>query len=186
MGFAFIKYEDHRSTVLAVDNFNGSTLLERTLRVDHVHKYKLPKEIRDKEDAQDFEEEEEEKLRKDLENKYDIHQGVDVFKVKMSKEEMKKLKKLKKKAKKKAKEQVDVQAKQQAYFEEIKRKREQRAHEELAEKKRRMQLEGIENEEEFIMPSETGWRGRFEPATAASLYPTMKPKDPNAATAESA
>ncbi|OQS02155.1 U2 snRNP component IST3 [Thraustotheca clavata] len=84
MGFAFIKYEDHRSTVLAVDNFNGSTLLERTLRVDHVHKYKLPKEIRDKEDAQDFEEEE--KLRgqpghaykgKDLENKYDIHQGVD-------------------------------------------------------------------------------------------------------------
>eukprot|EP00965_Chrysotila_dentata_P030770 1024956-Pleurochrysis_carterae.AAC.1 len=34
-GFAFIAYEDQRSTVLAVDNFNGAKLLGRTLRVDH-------------------------------------------------------------------------------------------------------------------------------------------------------
>jgi RNA-binding motif X-linked protein 2 len=34
-GFAFLKYEDFRSTVLAVDNFNGIELLGRTLRVDH-------------------------------------------------------------------------------------------------------------------------------------------------------
>ncbi len=60
-GFAFIGYEDQRSTILAVDNFNGAqvwTKLERglqilshlfiqlcgrTLRVDHVHEYKVPK-----------------------------------------------------------------------------------------------------------------------------------------------
>lgn len=49
-GFAFLKYEDQRSTILAVDNFNGITLLGRTLRVDHVDQYKLPKEIREREE----------------------------------------------------------------------------------------------------------------------------------------
>lgn len=39
-GFAFIMYEDQRSTVLAVDNLNGAQVLERTLRVDHVKNYK--------------------------------------------------------------------------------------------------------------------------------------------------
>jgi hypothetical protein len=33
-------YEDQRSTVLAVDNLNGANVLDRTLRVDHVKKYK--------------------------------------------------------------------------------------------------------------------------------------------------
>jgi RNA-binding motif X-linked protein 2 len=42
-GFAFIMYEDQRSTVLAVDNLNGATVLERTLRVDHVKNYKQRK-----------------------------------------------------------------------------------------------------------------------------------------------
>ncbi|RKP16213.1 RNA-binding domain-containing protein, partial [Rozella allomycis CSF55] len=42
-GFAFLAYEDQRSTVLAVDNFNGMKLLNRTLRVDHVKNYKPPK-----------------------------------------------------------------------------------------------------------------------------------------------
>lgn len=42
-GFAFVCYEDQRSTVLAVDNMNGAQLLNRTLRVDHVDKYKAPK-----------------------------------------------------------------------------------------------------------------------------------------------
>ncbi|KAK2750437.1 hypothetical protein FQN57_003917 [Myotisia sp. PD_48] len=35
-GFAFLKYEDQRSTDLAVDNLGGATVLGRTLRVDHV------------------------------------------------------------------------------------------------------------------------------------------------------
>lgn len=39
-GFAFLMYEDQRSTVLAVDNLNGSNVLERTIRVDHVKNYK--------------------------------------------------------------------------------------------------------------------------------------------------
>jgi len=33
-------YEDQRSTILAVDNLNGTTILERTIRVDHVKNYK--------------------------------------------------------------------------------------------------------------------------------------------------
>lgn len=41
-GFAFLMYEDQRSTVLAVDNLNGAKVLERTLRVDHVKNYKQP------------------------------------------------------------------------------------------------------------------------------------------------
>merc|ERR1712087_294568 len=44
-GFGFICYEDQRSTVLAVDNLNGFQLLNRTLRVDHVNKYKAPKKL---------------------------------------------------------------------------------------------------------------------------------------------
>lgn len=34
-GFAFLKYEDQRSTDLAVDNLGGATVLGRMLRVDH-------------------------------------------------------------------------------------------------------------------------------------------------------
>uniref|UniRef100_A0AC35UFZ1 RRM domain-containing protein n=1 Tax=Rhabditophanes sp. KR3021 TaxID=114890 RepID=A0AC35UFZ1_9BILA len=42
-GFCFLCYEDQRSTVLAVDNMNGITLLKRLLKVDHVEEYKVPK-----------------------------------------------------------------------------------------------------------------------------------------------
>jgi RNA-binding motif X-linked protein 2 len=48
-GFCFLKYEDQRSTILAVDNFNGTKLLGKTLRVDHVENYKLPKEVIERE-----------------------------------------------------------------------------------------------------------------------------------------
>lgn len=34
-GFAFLKYEDQRSTDLAVDNLGGATVMGRMLRVDH-------------------------------------------------------------------------------------------------------------------------------------------------------
>ncbi|KAL8225152.1 hypothetical protein R6Q57_017709 [Mikania cordata] len=43
-GFAFVAYEDQRSTVLAVDNLNGAQILGRTIRVDHVAKYKKKEE----------------------------------------------------------------------------------------------------------------------------------------------
>ncbi|TMW66662.1 hypothetical protein Poli38472_013974 [Pythium oligandrum] len=52
-GFAFLKYENWLSTVLAVDNMNNARLLERVLRVDHVLKYKLPKEVRDREEERE-------------------------------------------------------------------------------------------------------------------------------------
>ncbi|KAL4107584.1 hypothetical protein QTP88_017909 [Uroleucon formosanum] len=42
-GFCFVCYEDQRSTILAVDNFNGTRVLGRILRVDHVKNYKPPK-----------------------------------------------------------------------------------------------------------------------------------------------
>jgi RNA-binding motif X-linked protein 2 len=43
-GFAFLQYEDQRSTVLAVDNLNGSKILGRVLRVDHAQKPKPKKD----------------------------------------------------------------------------------------------------------------------------------------------
>ncbi|KAJ3015773.1 hypothetical protein HKX48_004396 [Thoreauomyces humboldtii] len=46
-GFCFVAYEDQRSTVLAVDNFNGTKMLGRTLRVDHVAKYRGEKRDED-------------------------------------------------------------------------------------------------------------------------------------------
>ncbi|OUM55203.1 hypothetical protein BVG19_g4695 [[Candida] boidinii] len=42
-GFCFLKYEDQRSTVLAVDNLNGVQVGSRLIRVDHA-RYKPPKE----------------------------------------------------------------------------------------------------------------------------------------------
>lgn len=50
-GFAFLCYEDQRSTILAVDNLNGIQLVGRTIRVDHVENYKLPKEHEDMDDV---------------------------------------------------------------------------------------------------------------------------------------
>ncbi|XP_034687932.1 zinc finger CCCH domain-containing protein 25-like isoform X1 [Vitis riparia] len=43
-GFAFVAYEDQRSTNLAVDNLNGAQILGRIIRVDHVSNYKKKEE----------------------------------------------------------------------------------------------------------------------------------------------
>ncbi|KTW27727.1 hypothetical protein T552_02167 [Pneumocystis carinii B80] len=50
-GFCFLKYEDQRSTVLAVDNMNGTKVLGRILRVDHVSNYRHPKQNNDDEES---------------------------------------------------------------------------------------------------------------------------------------
>ncbi|EGF82196.1 hypothetical protein BATDEDRAFT_34645 [Batrachochytrium dendrobatidis JAM81] len=42
-GFAFLAYEDQRSTVLAVDNLNGIQISGRVIRVDHTAKYRGPR-----------------------------------------------------------------------------------------------------------------------------------------------
>ncbi|RCH93376.1 hypothetical protein CU097_005107 [Rhizopus azygosporus] len=52
-GYAFLQYEDQRSTILAVDNLNGATVLGRTIRVDHSYGPKKHK----KEGEEDSEEE---------------------------------------------------------------------------------------------------------------------------------
>ncbi|OWZ36246.1 RNA-binding domain-containing protein, X-linked 2 [Cryptococcus neoformans c45] len=39
-GFGFLMYEDQRSTVLAVDNMNGTQIIGRTLKVDHTRNYR--------------------------------------------------------------------------------------------------------------------------------------------------
>ena len=43
-GFAFVAYEDQRSTVLAVDNLSGAKVGGRTLNVQHVGNYRKKKE----------------------------------------------------------------------------------------------------------------------------------------------
>ncbi|XP_074141376.1 RNA-binding motif protein, X-linked 2-like [Sminthopsis crassicaudata] len=50
-GFCFLCYEDQRSTVLAVDNFNGIKIRGRTIRVDHVANYRPPKDSRNLDDV---------------------------------------------------------------------------------------------------------------------------------------
>ena len=48
-GFAFCKYSDPRSCILAVDNFIGIQLCGRSIRVDHVINCRLPLSIYEKE-----------------------------------------------------------------------------------------------------------------------------------------
>lgn len=43
-GFAFLKYEDQRSTDLAVDNLGGATIMGRVLKVDHTRYKRKDKE----------------------------------------------------------------------------------------------------------------------------------------------
>ncbi|KAB2616515.1 zinc finger CCCH domain-containing protein 25-like [Pyrus ussuriensis x Pyrus communis] len=70
-GFAFVAYEDQRSTILAVDNLNGAQILGRTIRVDHVTKYKK-KEEEDEEEAQ---RKREERAFAGLSRKANVHAG---------------------------------------------------------------------------------------------------------------
>ncbi|PXF49005.1 RNA-binding motif protein, X-linked 2 [Gracilariopsis chorda] len=43
-GYAFVRYADPRSCVLAVDNFTGVEIEGRNLRVDHVENYRMPED----------------------------------------------------------------------------------------------------------------------------------------------
>ncbi|ETL35748.1 hypothetical protein F441_12485 [Phytophthora nicotianae CJ01A1] len=164
-GFAFIKFEDQRSTILAVDNLNGFKLLDRVLRVDHVLKYKLPKELQEDSDSEDEGDRKQRGLPghayegKELASDFDLHKGVDVFAApEESHKEKKKRKREEKKAKKAAKKLKKIEKKQQKIFEQVqKRRQEQRLKEER---------EAALKEEEggTPQPSATGWRGRLEPS----------------------
>ena len=95
-GFAFLKYEDARSCVLAVDNLCGASVLGRSLRVDHVEKYRLPKKLQEREEAKGGDGDTPSKGSAafagnhgggaghayegmELENNYNVHEGVDLF-----------------------------------------------------------------------------------------------------------
>ncbi|KAL8797262.1 MAG: hypothetical protein Q9182_007216 [Xanthomendoza sp. 2 TL-2023] len=75
-GFAFLKYEDQRSTDLAVDNLGGATVIGRILKVDHT-KYKkrddedeeeqMSNQASNEKDANNTEKEERPKLREEKE-----------------------------------------------------------------------------------------------------------------------
>jgi len=53
-GFGFICYENQLSTDLAVDNFNGTQILGRTIKVDHAGNYKPPKDHDDADEVTKF------------------------------------------------------------------------------------------------------------------------------------
>ena len=87
-GFAFLKYEDSRSCILAVDNLCGVLVLGRSLRVDHVEQYRLPKKLQEQEESKIAGAEQKQindgsagHAYKDmeLENNYNIHEGMDLF-----------------------------------------------------------------------------------------------------------
>ncbi|KAJ6250670.1 RNA-binding motif protein [Anaeramoeba flamelloides] len=92
-GYAFLAYEDQRSTILAVDNLNNAELLKRKLRVDHSKDYRpnpLLFEIID-----DMEKE------KDFFNKIQIVRGKKPTKSKSKSEKLKKRTRTSKRSKKK-------------------------------------------------------------------------------------
>uniref|UniRef100_M4C338 RRM domain-containing protein n=1 Tax=Hyaloperonospora arabidopsidis (strain Emoy2) TaxID=559515 RepID=M4C338_HYAAE len=175
-GFAFVKYEDQRSTILAVDNLNNWKLLDRVLRVDHVLKYKLPKELQEGSDSEDDESAGKERRPrglpghayegKELASEFDLQEGVNVFaatkekQLKKDKKEKKKKKDKKhgKKAKILSKKVMSNEQKQQQVVEQVlQKRREQRLKEE-----REAVQKGVE--EVAPQPSATGWRGRLEPS----------------------
>ena len=92
-GFAFVKYEDARSCVLAVDNLCGCQVLGRQLRVDHVDKYRLPKHVQEREENNEAETADNSNNNsaaavaeaghaykgQELASEYDIHAGQDLF-----------------------------------------------------------------------------------------------------------
>ncbi|CAB9526798.1 U2 snRNP component IST3 [Seminavis robusta] len=91
-GFCFCKYCDARSCVLAVDNLCGFQMNQgRSLRVDHVESYRLPKSLQDKEEELQKRLQENEGLEGhayegvELKNDFSFHQGQDLFAPKASK-----------------------------------------------------------------------------------------------------
>lgn len=89
-GFGFVKYEDARSCVLAVDNMGGATVLGRSIRIDHVENYRLPKNVLEKEAEMAAKNNAQHGgdnvggaghayKDKELANQYKIDQGVDLF-----------------------------------------------------------------------------------------------------------
>lgn len=154
-GFAFAKYEDARSCVLAVDNFCGVPLCGRSLRVDHVENYRLPKHLAEKEEQQQsavqaghaYEEQE-------LENEFSLQHGQDLFapsKTTETKKEAtaaKPLKKKKKESKKKEKTDDESRQAKKVRKEERRKRKEQKKAEREEERRRRRARKLIQGKNE--------------------------------------
>ncbi len=76
-GFGFLKYQDARSCILAVDNFAGIKILGRSIRVDHVENYRLPKHLQQEEDNEVKHGHAYQGM--ELSNSFTIHDGHDLF-----------------------------------------------------------------------------------------------------------
>lgn len=103
-GFAFLCYQDQRSSVLAVDNLNSAKIKGRQIKVDHVLAYKVPKQDDDIDDITKMIREEgvapKSYHRDAMEDVMEIKEEVDVIEL-SSDDERKKKKKRKKDEKKK-------------------------------------------------------------------------------------
>jgi len=148
-GFAFLCFEDQRSTTLAVDNFNGSKLCGRILRVDHCAKYKPPKideaeEKKKKEDEEKKIKEKEDKKRRKEENMTSEERERKRQK-KLKKEEKKEEKRLKKEHKEKRKEEKKI-ALQKQNEEDRMQQEQERQSEELEMQRRKEQLSQLERD----------------------------------------
>ena len=78
-GFCFCKYDNQRSTVLVVDNLTGTKIFDRSIRVDHVEQYRLPKDLLEKEEKECNLGAGHAYNSVELKNEYNIHQGHDLF-----------------------------------------------------------------------------------------------------------
>lgn len=72
-GFGYLRYEDQRSTILAVDNLNGAEIMGRRISVDHT-RYKLKEDESELMEAMESikpqeSEDEEEKMKEDERNR---------------------------------------------------------------------------------------------------------------------
>lgn len=130
-GFAFVKYEDARSCILAVDNLVGIKLCGRSLRVDHMEKYRLPKKLLEQEEA---------KEKKhfgaghayqgtELANQYSMQHGQDLFApAKVEEKDDRMDKKRQKKEKKQRKEEEKLERRRKRDERRIQKEEERRKH----------------------------------------------------------
>ncbi|MCR9067017.1 MAG: IST3 family protein, partial [Cytophagales bacterium] len=105
-GFCFIKYEDQRSTILAVDNFTGVTFAGRIIKVDH-KSYNPPTKKKKRKRGEEVDSSEEENENRELEERKaltDVRWENDEYRSKANLEPKKKKRKLSKEEKKAKKE----------------------------------------------------------------------------------
>lgn len=165
MGFGFIKYEDQRSTILAVDNMNGTELLGKILRVDHKDNYVAPK--KSKKELEEMAERGEKDDRtyrpgrayegKELASEYNITKGVNIFNPNENEKEESDEIRIKREMEGRKKEE-DRRKKEEENIQRFKRKLEKRR---LENKKK---IESSKHTSDLANGIIYGWRGRNDPA----------------------